>query len=214
MKQKENYDKNIRIIIPAKDEAKNLEILLPKLKRYKVTVIDDCSTNNTAKVAKKFDAQIISNKINIGQHFSIEKALKKTKENIIILMDADNECDPKDIPQFLETLKTNDAVFGRRKRIPRFSEKFISKLSSRKGIHDIFCGYVAFRREVYNKIGYFEKQNTYGAEFKLNCVNKSFRISEINITETKRRKDSKYGNNFEADIKILKTLRVYWKKLI
>ena len=165
----------VSIIIPAKDEEKNLEILLPKLKGYGVTVIDDCSGDKTKGIAKKHGAMVISNRESIGPSLSIEKALKKAGGKTIILMDADNEHDPKYLPKFLKELKSKDAVFGRRGSLPRFSERIISKISSKKGIHDIFCGFVAFKRHVYDKIGYFERKNTYGAEFKLNCVNKGLR---------------------------------------
>ncbi len=213
MKGMKKTNKNVRIIMPAKNEEKNLRILLPKLKDFKVTIVDDNSSDNTSKIAKKYNASIIRNEQSMGPSLSIEKALKTTKESIIILMDSDNEHNPEDIPKFLKSLKKNDAVFGRREIIPRISEKMLSKFSSKKGIHDLFCGFVCFKKEVYERIGYFEKENTFGAEFKLNCVKYDFKISEIKI-KSRRRKNPRIGNNLKANLKILKTGFRLYKKLL
>ncbi len=199
--------------MPAKNEENNLKILLPKLINYNVTIIDDASTDNTSKIAKKYGAEVVKNKKSIGPSMSIEKALKNIKEEIIVLMDSDNEHNPKDIPKFLKYLENNDVVFGKRKTIPRISEKILSWFSSKKGVQDLFCGFVAFKKSVYERIGYFEKENTYGAEFKLNCVNNGFKTKNVMIKSI-RRNNPRLGNSIKANFKIFRTSKKFWKKLL
>jgi glycosyltransferase involved in cell wall biosynthesis len=138
----------------------------------------------------------------MGQGPSIEKAIPKTRGDIIILMDCDGEHDPRDIKKFLKALEENDAVFGRRPKIPRISERMLSRISERKGIGDLFNGFVAFRRKAYDRIGYYEKRRTYGAEFKLNLANSS-KTGEVVIRYKKRQNTPRLGGTLKANMKIL-----------
>jgi Glycosyl transferase family 2. len=72
------------IILPAYNEGRNLIDMLPALvNRYKVLVIDDGSTDNTAAVAQAADAGIITHPVNMGLGRSLYDgfvwAVKNTK---------------------------------------------------------------------------------------------------------------------------------------
>jgi len=54
-----------------------------------VIVIDDGSSDNTFEIAKKFDVKIIKNQKNIGKTLSVKKGVEVSKNDLIMLLDAD-----------------------------------------------------------------------------------------------------------------------------
>ena len=66
----------IVIIVPAYNEEKTIYKVVSSLIKYSdVIVVDDCSTDNTSKIAKDCGALLIKNSKNEGYEKSIEKGL-------------------------------------------------------------------------------------------------------------------------------------------
>ena len=91
---------NISVIIPARDEEKNIGQLLAALKSqtypaelYEVIVVDDQSTDKTAEVVKSFaGVKLISLKeegINSYKKKAIEKGIAAASGELIVTTDAD-----------------------------------------------------------------------------------------------------------------------------
>ena len=95
----------IFILLPAFNEEKNLKIIFEKIKKnfknkneIKVVLVDDCSIDNTKKLAnKKYSFKIIYKKHNKnrGLNISMETGLnlinKKAKiDDIVVSLDSDN----------------------------------------------------------------------------------------------------------------------------
>ena len=61
--------KKAMVLIPAYNEAKNIENTIKELSKYfcNIVVVDDGSTDNTYKILKKYKVKIIHNLLNIGQ---------------------------------------------------------------------------------------------------------------------------------------------------
>ena len=73
---KKKYDSLI-ILIPSFNELNNLKKFIKEIhKRYKVLIIDDCSSDNTSTWLKKNKINFIKNKKNIGYEQSLIKGLK------------------------------------------------------------------------------------------------------------------------------------------
>lgn len=106
------------VIIPAYNEARSLPVLLSKFpKGIPITVIDDGSVDQTSKVAKANGARVVRNKRNMGVGLSIRAALRNAARNkdVIVIMDADGQHDPKYIPIFLKAIREGaDYVIGSR----------------------------------------------------------------------------------------------------
>lgn len=82
------------LIIPTKNEEKNLPRLLQSLKKSKnknleVIVVDNYSTDNTRKIAKKFRAKVFT----AGPERSAQRnfGARQAKGNFLIFLDADME---------------------------------------------------------------------------------------------------------------------------
>ena len=67
---------SISIVIPAKNEAGGLSVLLPeineKLREAEVIVVNEGSTDNTAEVAERFGAKVISHNYSKGNGMSFD----------------------------------------------------------------------------------------------------------------------------------------------
>ncbi len=140
---KHNIIQNIKIgiIIPAYNEEKNIANVLSKFlddfsNQSEIIVIDDGSTDNTAEVVKIFDVTLLTHKINKGNGAAIITGLKYCKKrhfDIVIIMDADGQHNPKYIPEFIDLILNHDYEFiiGNRFKFPyemNSYKKLFSKL--------------------------------------------------------------------------------------
>jgi glycosyltransferase involved in cell wall biosynthesis len=158
--------KKLFIVIPARNEEKKIDSVLSKVagKYENVVVVDDGSSDLTCRIAKSHGCTVLRHLINLGKGAALKTgcdyAIKKGARNIVVL-DADAQHNPDDIPRFLEKLEKYDIVFSYRKlssKMPfvlRFGNWFISKsVSALYGVSlkDTQCGFRAFTSQAYRKI--------------------------------------------------------------
>lgn len=87
----------INVIIPAFNEEKYLPLCLETFNnqtyhkdRFKITVVDNNSTDKTAAIAKKYGASVIFEKKQ-GHVFALSTGINSIKEGIIAVTDADTQ---------------------------------------------------------------------------------------------------------------------------
>ncbi|MBM4289510.1 MAG: glycosyltransferase family 2 protein [Deltaproteobacteria bacterium] len=111
------------IIIPAYNEAKNLAVLLPKLKarhpERKILVIDDGSSDTTREIAKNHEVTVLSHPFNLGYGVAVQTGYKYALErhyDFLVQMDADGQHELEDTDLLLEPVKQNlcDLALGSR----------------------------------------------------------------------------------------------------
>lgn len=193
------------VVIPAFNEERRIYQNIKKIKKYvkNVIVVDDGSKDNTAKVAKRAGAFVISYKKNIGkgyaQRLGCKEALKR-KADIIIIIDA-NQHKPEEIPKFLKSLKYSDMVIGSRKlgvlkttKVNKFGNwglTFGVNLLSfgfnfKKWLTDTESGFRAIRANKYKLLNLKGNRYEIESEIVLESARKKLRIKEIPITTTKK----------------------------
>jgi glycosyltransferase involved in cell wall biosynthesis len=107
-------------LIPAYNEEKSIADVVREAKKYVdlVIVADDGSTDSTAKEAEEADAVVVRHPYNMGYGATVRtlmRAALSTGAQYAVLLDADGQHDPADIPKFLEKLKEGaDVVIGNR----------------------------------------------------------------------------------------------------
>jgi len=183
------------IIIPANNEEKNIAEVVKKSKKFseKVVVVDDGSQDKTLFIAEKSGAFVLKHIVNLGKGAALktgcEYAVKKGAEKIVVL-DADGQHDPKEIPEFVKALDNVDIVFGYRrlnKKMPfvlRYGNWFIffmTKLLFGLKIADTQCGYRSFTADAYNKIKWDAADYSMESEMIANAGKAHLKYSQIPI---------------------------------
>ncbi|MFA7487698.1 MAG: glycosyltransferase family 2 protein [Lysobacteraceae bacterium] len=109
----------ISIILPAKNEATGLTKTLPaifqQLPHAEVIIVDDGSTDETARIALEHGAKVLSSPYSMGNGAAIKRGARAAKGEILVFMDADGQHNPADIPTLLAKLDEGyDMVVGAR----------------------------------------------------------------------------------------------------
>ncbi len=111
----------VSIVIPAKNEAQNLESFLPRLMAQvgdaECIVVNDGSTDDTAKVCEQHGVRVISHPYSKGNGAAIKTGARAASGDILVFLDGDGQHRPEDIPRLLAELEKGfDMVVGARDR--------------------------------------------------------------------------------------------------
>jgi len=210
---KKKYDSLI-ILIPSFNELNNLKKFIKEIhKRYKVLIIDDCSSDNTSTWLKKNKINFIKNKKNIGYEQSLIKGLKilsKVKKvEKIITMDADGQHKIKHIKKFINVSnnKNPDLIIGSRKKKNRFIESIISKIFQMKySLEDPLSGFKLYKREKLKEMKFDNFKKFFLVDLVLEFIKKEHKVISINIETNKRFDNPKVGDLMDTNFKMLSIL--------
>lgn len=109
------------IIIPAKNEAESLKVLLPSLydmypDLLEIVIVNDGSTDDTESICRDLGAVVVSHKHSRGNGAAIKSGARKASGEILCFMDADGQHSPESVGHLLETLAEGyDMAVGARK---------------------------------------------------------------------------------------------------
>ena len=210
---KKKYDSLI-ILIPSFNELNNLKKFIKEIhKRYKVLIIDDCSSDNTSTWLKKNKINFIKNKKNIGYEQSLIKGLmilsKVKKVEKIITMDADGQHKIKHIKKFINVSnnKNADLIIGSRKKKNRFIESIISKIFQMKySLEDPLSGFKLYKREKLKEMKFDNFKKFFLVDLVLEFIKKKYKVISINIETNKRFDNPKVGDLMDTNFKMLSIL--------
>ena len=209
-------------IIPAYNEESNIVSIIKKTKRYvgNIIVVDDGSNDKTKEVAENANAVVLRHIINLGKGATLKTgcdfAIRKGAKYIIVL-DADAQHNPDDIPRFINKLKKYDIVFSYRSvssKMPpvlRFGNWFISGIvRALHGINlnDTQCGFRAFSKEAYRKIGWNSSDYSMESEMISNVGKQKLKYVQIPIQTVYS--DMYKGTTVIDGIKIVLNM-VWWR---
>lgn len=162
---------NLSLVIPIFNEAPNLELLYdgissavkPLHLTWEVIFVDDGSTDESLKVLRQLvqkDARhvrVVVFRRNFGQTAAITAGFDHSTGEIIILLDADLQNDPADIPLLLAKLNEGyDVVSGWRKtrldnpitrNLPSMIANGLISWVTGVRLHDYGCSLKAYRRD-------------------------------------------------------------------
>lgn len=203
-------------VIPAYNEAKTIgnvvRGILPFI--HAAVVVDDHSSDATREEAHKAGAHVLSHPHNEGYDKTINDGFAEAATlgaDVMFTFDADGEHSAQDVPRILEPILSGkaDISVGQRPYTTHLAEWFFALYTRmRFGVRDPLCGFKAYRREVYEAVGFFDSLHSIGTELMLRGVRKKFRITTVPIELRQRENDSSrfYRRRFRANLKILKAL--------
>ena len=157
----------ISVVIPALNEEKSIGEELKNIKEtmdragleYEIIVVDDGSTDNTARIVEEFDyAELIKHDANRGYGEALKTGIRRAKFNSIVVTDADGTYPVEVIPELCQHMVENEMVVGARTgpvvRIPflrRPAKWFLGRVASylaERRIPDLNSGLRVFKKDV------------------------------------------------------------------
>jgi len=168
-----------------------------------IILVDDCSNDRTVEIAQRLNLTVVKHNENKGyganQKTCYDEALKR-KPDCVVMIHPDYQYDPKIIPHALGFIETDicDIIIGSRIRDRKealaagmplykyFSNRFltiIENIAFGQNLGDFHSGFRVFKREVLEKINYYNNSNGFVFDTQLlaQAVYNGFRIGDVPI---------------------------------
>jgi dolichol-phosphate mannosyltransferase len=221
----------VTVVVPAKDEAENLPILLDEIRdalqgrTFEVLVIDDGSTDGTDKVLQSYAAENpwlrpFRHATSCGQSCAVRTGVQNARGDVVATIDGDGENNPAYIPELLDALQTGGPAvalaagqrLGRKASLAkRYASKFANKVRGailKDNTRDSGCGLKALRRDVFLQLPYFDSWHRFLPAL---VIREGYAIVHVDVQDRQRRHGtSKYGIFDRALIGILDLVGVWW----
>jgi glycosyltransferase involved in cell wall biosynthesis len=172
-------------------------------------VVDDGSTDETAVLAKRAGAELIIHASNRGKGAAVRSALaclRGTPFSYAVLLDADGQHDPAEIPRFCEAARRHDAdmVLGTRMHAPagmpwlrRITNRTMSRIISGLcgvPLTDTQCGYRLLSRRAVERMRLTTSNFEVESEMLLDATRQGLTITEVPVR-------SIYGDDHTSHIR-------------
>ena len=115
---------SVSILVPAYNEAVAIGAVLGRIIRVQASlgrssellVIDDGSVDGTAQVARELGVRVLAHPYNLGKGAALKTGMRVARGETVVVVDADGQHDPDDIPRLLAQRPAYDMVMGDRGR--------------------------------------------------------------------------------------------------
>lgn len=158
----------LSVVLPAKNESAAVGSTVEKIRQQypnaEIIVVNDGSSDDTARVAEQAGARVVSHPYSKGNGAAIKTGARAASGDVIVFMDADGQHDPADIPRLLQKLQEgHDMVVGARQRGSQASmgrglaNGFYNRLASYMtghNVEDLTSGFRAVRADKFREFLY------------------------------------------------------------
>jgi glycosyltransferase involved in cell wall biosynthesis len=197
---------NLAIIIPALNEREILPELIEEVTtaveplglEWEILVVDDGSTDGTFDLIEELSGEnprlgAIRLRRNFGKSVALSVGFDATDADTVITIDGDGQDDPADIPRLLAGLEAgSDLVSGwKRDRQDPFTRRWASgifnwftRLFTGVDMHDMNCGFKAYRGECARSIEVYGEMHRYMPVF---AVQQGWKVSEVPVNHRARK---------------------------
>jgi glycosyltransferase involved in cell wall biosynthesis len=191
---------NMKIMagMPAYNESKYIGSMVLSTRQYvnEVVVVDDGSGDDTSKIAQFAGADVIRHPQNKGYGaaiLSIFDEARKRDPDVLIILDADAQHNPQEIPNIIKPiLEGYDVVIGTREKqaekIPfyrRIGQKVIARsvnILSDEHLSDSECGFRAFSRKAIAELHLKESGMAISAETVAEAARQNLKIIQVPVS--------------------------------
>ncbi len=222
----------ISVVIPVFNEALTIGNVIERLAvvmhkngfNYEVIVIDDCSTDNSLKVSKSYDARVFSLENHVGKGYTLRMGFAKAKGEIVTTIDSDGSHRPEELPKLLTPIIQNkaDLVIGSRYsgQKPVAAKKlnaagvrlfnFLIKILTRAAFSDSQSGYRVMKASLLKDLNLKSDGYEIESEMLVKTLRKGLRVREVPIS-FKQRTYGKSRLDPAADgVRILLSITLSW----
>ncbi len=222
---------DLSVVIPVYNEEASLTPLWSELREvlqrlglaFEVVFVDDGSRDRSAEIIREFResdrrVRLVRLKANAGETAATDAGFKAARGRRVVVMDADLQNDPRDIPMLLAHLDHWDAVTGW--RVDRAAgDTFVRRASSRvanrirnwmsdETIQDSGCTFRAFRRECLRELVLYRGFHRFIPTL---LKMRGYRVIEVPVVHRPRRfGQSKYGVFNRALVAFADLLVIRW----
>jgi glycosyltransferase involved in cell wall biosynthesis len=200
MEQTSTALKSFCVLICAFNEAKHIEAVVQGALLQNpdaVLVIDDCSTDGTAQIAKQAGAVVLRNAMNQGKGASLKEGFEWVRSKgieAVIVLDGDGQHDPAEIPRFLDAYQRTGipVLIGNRMSnttgMPierRYTNRFMAWVLNRLVkiyVADPPCGYRFYRADVLPFITSKEQRFAFEFDVLIHAALRRVRIDSVRIS--------------------------------
>jgi glycosyltransferase involved in cell wall biosynthesis len=154
----------LTVLLPAYHEERvigrvvtRIREIYPDRSQVEVLVVDDGSADGTAAAAEEAGARVVRHPYNKGNGAAIKTGIRAARGDVIVMMDADGQHNPEDIPRLLAPIHQGyDMVVGARSWGSQKWHRFLANtiynsLSSyllNFRVQDLTSGFRAIRRNL------------------------------------------------------------------
>lgn len=208
----------VALVIPAFNEAATINSVVKEALVYgQPIVVNDCSTDDTAIVAKAAGAVVVNHKVNQGYDGALNSGFKEAtrqKYDFIITLDGDGQHDPSLLLDFITRLENGASlVLGIRSSKARVAEHIFAFYTRiRYGVLDPLCGMKGYRRDIYESVGYFDSYMSIGTELTLRAISSGVAFEQVHIHVRERVDTPRFGSLISANLKIFRALLIWLGK--
>ena len=208
----------LTLVIPAKNEAECLPIVLNELKNFdcKKIIIIPKTDLNTQNVLKNFNCKIILQE-DSGFGAALIEGIKEVNTSFLCIFNADGSFDPKYLKNMIDELPNNcDFIFNSRYENNGGSEDdtfltyignkvftFICNLLFKLGISDVLFTYVMGKTSAFKSLGLKNKDFTFCVELPVLAKIKKYKLISKPSYERSRLSGKKKVNEFKDGFLIL-----------
>jgi len=224
---------DLSIVIPVYDEEANLPLLWEELRgvldglglAFEVVFVDDGSRDRSAEIVRGFReadprVRLVRLKANAGETAATDAGFKAVRGAWVVVMDADLQNDPSDIPRLLAHLDSWDAATDWRVKrgegddwLRRLSASIANRVRNRlsdETVQDSGCTFRAVRRECLRDLVLYRGFHRFIPTL---LKMRGYRVIEVPVNHRPRRFGrSKYGVWNRAFVAFADLLVVRWMK--
>jgi dolichyl-phosphate beta-glucosyltransferase len=230
---------DVSVIVPAYNEEKRIRPFLDRLINvaaqssfsYEILVVTDGCTDSTQEVIKQYCKEspairLVTFPRKLGKGGALKLGFHNSYGPYLIYMDADGGYEPREIPRFLNALKTADCAIGSRtisgaqisyspisRRIAGFLFALLVNLLLLGEIADTQAGFKGFKREVIDRILAQVSANGFDMDVQLlvRAKNNGFKLAQVPISYkfVEGSKVSTFKDGFLMGLRVL----IFWFRL-
>ncbi len=191
------------VIVPVYNEGHVIRALVEQIRDvmdprgdgYEIIIVDDGSTDASAREAEEGGATVITHPYRKGNGAALKTGMRQARGDWFILMDGDRQHDPNDIPTLLDFVPGYDLVVGARpsrSQLPwrRFANGIYNRFASYVSgfrIPDLTSGYRIVRADVARSFLYLIPNTFSGpATMTIASIKSGFSVHFVPITPSPR----------------------------
>lgn len=151
---------DISIVIPAYNEQATIKGLADRIfealdRDIELVIVDDGSEDLTGSLAEEAGARVVRNPYRMGNGAAVKRGIRAASNAVVVLMDADGQHPPEEIPALLDKLNSHEMAIGarfnsRQDWFRKLANTVFNRLASYVSgvkVYDLTSGFRAFKRD-------------------------------------------------------------------